>query len=179
MQALAKLQRVTQLTIAGGRFTDAGLRALRSMQLTALAMFDCEGLRGESLAELRLVRQLILRGGPLGPTAAAQMAAMPELTGIWLFDAAASIPLAPLAAAKNLNTISLHGPLRLDGLPQLARLTSLRDLMLRPTTPLTDQELLLLHGLRQIETLSVVGATELQCRTLRDALPGAKVRNVW
>jgi hypothetical protein len=176
MRALAKLQRVTQLTIAGGRFTDEGLRALRTLQLKYLALLDCDGVRGESFAELRLVRQLVVRGGPLTRNTASQLATMPALREMWLHGEAASIALAPLAAS-NLIRVGLEGPLHPDALPNLHRIASLRDLMLRPATPLTDEDLLLLHGLRQLESLNAVGASEAQLATLRRALPGVQVLN--
>jgi hypothetical protein len=176
MQALARLQRVTQLTIAGGRFTDEGLRALRTMQLKTLALLDCDGVRGESFAELRLVRHLIVRGGPLANSAASQLAMMPALREMWLQGEAASIALNPLAAS-NLSKIGLEGTLHPDALPNLHRIASLRDLMLRPTTPLTDEDLLWLHSLRQLDSLNVVGASEAQLAALRRALPGVQVLN--
>jgi hypothetical protein len=146
------------------------------MQLKTLALLDCDGVRGESFAELRLVRHLIVRGGPLANSAASQLAMMPALREMWLQGEAASIALNPLAAS-NLSKIGLEGTLHPDALPNLHRIASLRDLMLRPTTPLTDEDLLWLHSLRQLDSLNVVGASEAQLAALRRALPGVQVLN--
>ncbi|MCU0866517.1 MAG: hypothetical protein MUC36_22255 [Planctomycetes bacterium] len=175
LRGLGELTQLRELTLAGGSFTDAGLQSLATLPIRSLNLFDCGALRGESLAMLSQVRSLLVRGGQLGPAAASQLAAMPNLGKLYLMDAAAGVPLGPLATAGQLKELVLLGPLARNELPGLTALTSLRSLGLGPEPPFTDEQLTLLHGLRQLQRLRVLAISATQRTALGHALPGVNI----
>lgn len=175
LQALGNLVALRELTLAGGRCTDAGLQALAALPIELLALVDCEAVRGETLAALPHVRELIVRGGSLGQAAAQQLANLPKLKKLYLLEAAAALPLGPLASSRSLADLTITGPFARSELPQLAPAGALRELRLQPTPPFADDELPLLHGLRQLKQLSLAGATAVQRAALHAAMPNCQV----
>jgi hypothetical protein len=175
LRGLGELTQLRELTLAGGSFTDAGLQALATLPIQSLSLIDCEAVRGESLAMLTQASSLLIRGGDLRPAAAEQLAAMPKLTKLYLLAAAAGVPLGPLATAGQLTELTLQGPLATDELLHLRTLTTLRGLALQPEPPFTDEQLTLLHGLRQLQRLRVLAISATQRTALGHALPGVNI----
>lgn len=175
LQALGNLVALRELTLAGGRCTDAGLQALAALPIELLALVDCDAVRGETLDMLPHVRELIVRGGNLGRAATQQFANLPNLKRLYLLEAAAALPLGPLASSRSLADLTITGPFARSELPQLAPAGALRELRLQPTPPFADDELPLLHGLRQLKRLSLAGATPEQRAALGGALPNCQV----
>lgn len=175
LRALGDLVALRELTLAGGRCTDAGLQALAALPIERLMLADCDAVRGETLAALPQVRELVVRGGQLGQAAAQQLANLPKLKRLSLLEAAAALPLGPLATSRSLADLTLAGPFARNDLPQLARAGALRELRLQPTPPFADGELPLLHGLRQLKRLSLAGSTAAQRAALHAALPNCQV----
>jgi len=164
-----------ELSLAGGRCTDAGLQALAALPIELLMLVDCDAVRGETLAALPHVRELTVRGGHLGQAAAQQLANLPKLQKLYLFEAAARMPLAPLATSRSLTSLTIAGPFARSELPQFVAATALRQLFLQPTPSFADDDLPLLHGLRQLTHLWLAGATPAQRVALRSALPNCQV----
>ena len=180
VRALTDLTSLRELTLAGGACTDAGLEALAALPIELLCLVDCDAVRGASLAKWSHVRELAVRGGHLDSTAAQHLAGMPKLQKLYLLDAAAGLPLAPFAAHGTLTSLTLAGPFARNELPQLAAAAALRELRLQPTPPFADDELPLLHGLRQLTRLSLAGATAAQRAALRTALPRCQIHaELW
>lgn len=175
LQQLSGLDRLFELALAGGTFTDVGLRALSKQPIELLALLDCERFSGESLAGLPLVRELVLKDGRLGAAAAGQIAAMPSLKKLYLIGDAATLPLAPLAAATRLTDLILIGPLLRSDLPELARLQTLEHLLLIPESALSDPVLMHLTGLRNLKRLSLPLSTIEQRAMLQAALPATTI----
>ncbi|MBL8737851.1 MAG: hypothetical protein JNL12_15570 [Planctomycetes bacterium] len=175
LQALGNLVALRELTLAGGRCTDAGLQALAALPIELLALVDCDAVRGETLAALPQVRELIVRGGNLGRAATSQLANLPKLKRLYLLEAAAALPLGPLASSRSLADLTITGPFARSELPQLAPAGALRELRLQPTPPFADGELPLLHELRQLKRLSLAGSTAAQRAALHAALPNCQV----
>lgn len=180
LRSLGDLVALRELTIAGGSCTDAGLQALAALPIERLMLVDCDAVRGETLAALPHVRELAVRGGQLGQAATQQLANLPKLKRLYLLEAAAALPLGPLATSRSLADLTLAGPFARNDLPQLARAGALRELRLQPAPPFADDELPLLQGLRQLTRLSVAGATPAQRAALHAALPNCQVSDeLW
>jgi hypothetical protein len=180
--ALNGLTKLKQLTLAGGSFGDDALTALAALPIERLSLIDCPRVHGHSLGALRNVKALAVRGIAPDGSFASQVATLPLLWQLSLFDIRGELGLADLRGAPKLRSLQLDGRLDRGELVHLAGCAALEELMLRLTPPLRDDELGLLHGLTRLRRIEIVSdaVTPAGRDALRKALPDCKIgADVW
>jgi hypothetical protein len=154
--AVAQLSQLEELLLVDGGLTDADLvqlaplPGLRRLGLAAGAQLDGGGLRAFTGRRLRSLG--------LGSTRA--------------------LDLAPLAGWRELEQLSVKGPLTAASLTAIRAIPTLKSLTLLPVPALTADDLPALYGATQLQRLEVFSADALDENAraaLRAALPACRV----
>jgi hypothetical protein len=154
--AVAQLSQLEELLLVDGGLTDADLvqlaplPGLRRLGLAAGAQLDGGGLRAFTGRRLRSLG--------LGSTRA--------------------LDLAPLAGWRELEQLSVKGPLTAASLTAIRAIPTLKSLTLLPVPALTADDLPALYGATQLQRLEVYSADALDENAraaLRAALPACRV----
>jgi hypothetical protein len=186
MAALATVPKLRELGLAGGVFTDDGLRALGTLPLTELILLACDRVRGDTLPSFRSVRRLTLthcRG--LRPDLLATVGApgaMPALRAINLIGVVRGSRLDAMPANTDVSGLTVTGAFDVQQAGALATCMALEKLALQREPPLRDVDLEPLRALQHLRYLKL-GSDALTAEgvdALRAALPKCRIsREIW
>lgn len=181
--ALATLPKLRELGLAGGTFTDDGVRALGTLSLTELGLVACDRVHGDTLARIRSLKRLTLTGcRGLRHDVLATLGAMPALTTVNLIAVPHGLRLDSLPANTKVGNLTVTGAFDVQQAAALANCAALEELGLQRDPPLRDVDLEPLRALRKLRKLSLASdaLTADGLASLRAALPGCRIDDeIW